>query len=920
MNGAKMKQNFFVKRCLRFATWTMAHISWMTMAFSPVALGQQAENIKAQDLKFTIQALNLNKKMTVKEFWEKTKAEYPGYAYYEIEEFIKQNPKALMPQFEVRTVKGSKGQEVPVITFTDGGKTHSVQIFGDEKNYLKFNGITVSEAESTQPSKIFQKLIDNDSKLKKQYNDAVTKTAVAENRTYRTEMKPKATTKNKGRFSSFNGFARVTPQMWASMSKFDRAQYLVQMRMVWTEARKVNFISDQQRSPASQPSKKPRKKTSSLENMYKVFFGQDVEANTNSPKWADVWTAESCAQKAKETGENYVFQPPTAAKPFAGCEIAGSKPTPPSRAAGGGSTPAPSPIVTDTPGALECINAGWITQNDAKKCSYAHISKGTSNRYDKEFVQSIVKDCKSNEVACNPLTFGYLESGKTKCFPPTGSRTGPATNNAQKATHFGGPCDVVNPLTSDAFTKDANNALNEFKLRNANKYASNRDAQLAAIEEDQAKDTYAKTQQYLDSVLKHNSKGTMAELLDGKTAWNKEIDDLLVQTQESFEKEINRAIEICEKTALNPRQKDKANQQGACDQLHRRWLFAEQFISKYRQNACPAPTQYLFSLSNEVNNNVAGKTKNKTGVDKLNAVAGDLPCGCTNPQTKEMLKFPFGLDPSIPEKCNAEEAPIKVETDTCRDGFKENRDEAGNLNSCECIAKPGIVYGPQRGEDFIQTMVTKCEAPAVVKKCEQYDEAFRSQLDDDCMCKNKKGDSTKKMPKKVNTGFKAIFTSSKNNSDKQEDGKRYTCNQGPNWWVIGGIGAGIAGILALLLINKKKCPKGTIGKYPNCKKPPVPPGPVCPAGTTGTPPNCTPVVTCEPPRTIIDGVCKCEGDKLWAGFECQCGPCPIVRNNCGQPIEQTQNPVSCSCTPVPQEGGCGTNPNENGGGWGGTGQ
>ena len=77
-------------------SWTITHISWMTMAFSPVALGKEAENFQIQKLQSDVQELGLNKKTTVAEFWNKSKFYIPGFVYAGFEKYSKLNSTKLM--------------------------------------------------------------------------------------------------------------------------------------------------------------------------------------------------------------------------------------------------------------------------------------------------------------------------------------------------------------------------------------------------------------------------------------------------------------------------------------------------------------------------------------------------------------------------------------------------------------------------------------------------------------------------------------------------------------------------------------------------------------------------------------------------------------------------------------------------------
>lgn len=999
-----MKRIHFLNKniVVKPVAWAMAHISWFTMAISPVAIGKEAENVTAQSLKAAMIDLQLNQKMTMKELWEKTKADYPGYAYYEIEELVKSNPNALVPQFQMQTVKGSDGKPVPALTFTENGKTHTIQIYGDSNKFLKFDGVTISESEASQPQKIFQKLMDQDPKLQKQYDEAISKGAKVSAQTLRSEMKSTAKTQNTiGRFSSFHGFPRVTPEMWSSMTPFKRAEFLVQMRVLWTAARKVNFYADK-RSPASVPAapkKQPAKpkKTSSLENIYKLIVGDEAAAQVQ------VAADKPCGANEIRYfcgGANYFCVKSTENQAAYGqcTKVAASQST-------ATLTPQKNPIIlskpTQTkPSTLECINAGWITENENNKCSYDFVKEGRSTRYNKtakKFVEEVTTYCGETKIACNPMVFGYSRKegsvGKAICIAKTGdkSKNSSVTNNAQKATFFGGPCDVENPLTSE--TAIQTGALANLKGADKKylKDDQSRQAQLDAIEADQKKSNYQDTKNFLDSFLASKNQGTLADLFKPEVKWNEQIDDLLVQTQENFEAEIKEAIRICEAKFDDKRQYDP-NQEGACDELHRRWLFAEQIISQYREKSCTNPTQYIFSLSDENKNQVSDDNKglNKTKVSQVSQKGKSYEkyndkklCGCGDfDATKKEYKYMFGFNATEEEVKVCTTAPVVPAVAGCPGASTDK--EGSNPKVCICNSNkkefnldsltdkkvlPDICGGTEcsqvvldskgaiKEEDiFYKDNMCVCKngnklhkvndafscekEEEVVGQCKEdrFDAAFASTLTADCLCVDKKATKKaghpvgKNAPKKVNTGFKAIFTTSKNNSQKDKDNNRWTCDQGPNWWVIGGIAGGVA-LLMALLHHKKKCPKGTIGSPPNCRTPAgpscppgspgtypncngtCPPGSpgtypncnpeTCPVGTTGTPPNCVLVVVCQPPKVNVSGTCQCPPADVLA-----CNN----QNIPNMPIRYFYQPERCSCDVVGEGGG-----GDGGGDYGGVG-
>ena len=265
-----MKQNNMFKRnLLRVASWTLAHTSWITMTLSPVAMGKQAEKNSVEYYKQQVHEIGLDKKITAQQFWDKVKNDLPGYAYFEIEQAVKQNPNALMPKFEVSTSKTSEGQTIPVITFTENGKTSTIQLYGEKEKFMKYNNVVVSENDSKQPSVLFQKLIDSDAKLNQTYKEAIKKQL----------RKTSSTSVKKGK--SVSKFTEIDKNLWKKMTAEQRVSYIIYMRQLYLDAQ--NVLSGQTgKAPAG-------KKTSSVNVFELLFNGMVPTAEAQSTEiWAMV--------------------------------------------------------------------------------------------------------------------------------------------------------------------------------------------------------------------------------------------------------------------------------------------------------------------------------------------------------------------------------------------------------------------------------------------------------------------------------------------------------------------------------------------------------------------------------------------------------------------------------------------------------
>lgn len=489
-----MKQNnMFTRSLLKVASWTLAHASWMTMTLSPVAMGKAAEKNSVDYYKQQVREIGLDKKITAKEFWEKVKNDLPGYAYFEIEQAVKQNPNALMPKFEVSSSKTSDGQVIPVITFTENGKTSTIQMYGEKDKFMKYNNTVVSENDSKTPSTLFQKLIDGDSKLNKQYQDGLKK----QRQVSGTSAK-NTTTKSNGLFSQMN------KNMWKKMTMEQRVSYFIQMRMMYLDAKKVTELNS-----------KNGKKTSSfnqLEMIYKAIF-QDAEAQVPSD-----------AAKLGTSDKKHVVT-----------SLDGKK------------------KISIPYDAQSCIVAGYVGKyvpmvnnvNGQKRpgCSVDVATANYANKSGLEYVVDANKQCMNDKgvsgIACNPIIYGY----------PNGSPICVSKNSQefQIATHWEGPCDTASRLS---YTKD----VVDTQGKDYSKIVP-RSAQEEAIRKDQETQNLALTKSFIEGVLTKKDANLLALFKDGK--WSQALEDEINRMGSQFDKEIEEAIAICEKDITAKHEKNQ---------------------------------------------------------------------------------------------------------------------------------------------------------------------------------------------------------------------------------------------------------------------------------------------------------------------------------------------------------------------------
>lgn len=734
-------------------SWLAVQVSSLTMVISPLAQGAQAERNATMNYKQLITEVGLNKPITAKEFFEKNKHLFPGYAYYDVEAAVKANPNALMPQFTVKTSKMSDGSEIPVLTFIENGKMHNIQVYGEKDKFLKFDNTVVNEAQAMQPEVLFQKLLDDDKKLATTYSSEIAKVDV---------IKLLGGSKTNSSFSqnrrvASNPVSEVLSTMnqekWKALTPEQRAGLLVQLRLMYQEAIKVKFYNTANSGKKQKTSQFPV-----LEKLFAQFF---KKASADPAAEAVIYD-----DKAPDSeGLTHFNQSYNA-------------------------------------NSSQCISFGYVgvyvknlNGSGRPGCSaVAGIDKNYKSDVRKKYVLKEINSCGSQSIACNPIVYGYDRStAKPICVNIKDS-------GAQVATHFEGPCDTASRLG----TKSSVDTSDYSKL-------PSRDEQKKAVLASQTSD-FSETKAFLDSVLKHDGNSDLAKLLkDG--VWDQKLVDELNRINEIFAEEIDNSVKICEglfpnemdmsstlpsrsKGIKKPLQNKKnkvhkttalmsvlmneahaqnatgkvvhydKNQRGACDQLHRRWIATQELINSLQ---CPA-----------------GYTAVKN--DKQQIVRCDKAGGVNTPEGDACKDY----------------AMIKDQVETvggscvCKTTQKAPVEKDGNL-SCDGEAVVDPVVENQCPEDISKKVTLK----------------NKSTLDADCKCVNKKGEvygyPTEDQPgllkkifnSKANRDYKKQTTIDFVDKQSHENSRAYVCKNGPNWWAIAGIGLGVAGLLALVFAKTK---------------------------------------------------------------------------------------------------------------------
>lgn len=779
-----MKQN----KMTRVFSWTLAKIAVMTMVFSPVAYGKEAENNYIKGIKENIGFVAKNPNLTYGQLWNEIKYDVPGYLYKDFESFIQVNAKSKAPTMDVKVIKNNKGEEVPVLTITESGKTVTIQVLDEGKKFLKINNTIVTEAEASNPTKLFAKLSKEDPTFNKYANQQIKK------------YNAKLNDLNDRPFQDFNGLPRMTKQLWQAMTPYQRAQYIVEIRLLNEKATLVQYGKEAL-------DKAQGKKTSAFNYL---------------EKYQSVWElllGDAAVAKPVFAGEHCITQG----------------------------------FVADDNSSYTKTN-NYRTKQSTEACNLEKVLQ--SEKYAKDAsVQKAVAYCKSqNALPCNPLVYSFNEKGEAHCSSSYKDA------GAQTATHWQGSCDGKSPLS------------NAFVATNKPVTQENREEVVEKIRQDQEKDSYKLTQNYIQGMLAADGKSDLAEKLQ-KGIWDPKLEEEFARIQKAFEENITKSMGMCS-TELNVGKavKHEPNFNGACEQLHRRWLFSKELFATLK---CENGQEFI--------------TDAKSG-KKVCAVPAKPPVVVppAKPACPEFSQLMPGTENCICEGTKTE-VPVGSPPEAC--GVPAKCDP--NSKHHENAVKEGL-----------------CEKDCPYKDVKGIDLKT-------CLCENTKKAPTLKMKVQNSNQYP--------HNDKDE----YECREDNKilmWIAIGA--AVLVGLCLFKVICKDKKPKPPVVTPPPTVTPPVKP-PHKPKPPRKPPVN-PPVESCPGGQTRIDGVCRCATAcaAIYTQNPLTCGCVPITppacpggqtringvcqcANTCSSPF--SQNSLSCACVAPPSEGGGGESGGSSGG-------
>ena len=189
------------------------------MAVSPLAMAEQSKKIGKETILQALKEMGAldNKNITMGEVWKKVRHKFPAYIQSQLDLPFSVYKDEKIPQFELNEVKNSQGEAVVALNIKDGGDTARIEFPGKDSEFMKFNGIGLSEQDIANPNRISFKLKDE-------------KIAKKDFEKYE---------KNLAKRSVF-----PTYEQWNKMTPYLRASFMVEFRRMMKEVETILNIEN----------------------------------------------------------------------------------------------------------------------------------------------------------------------------------------------------------------------------------------------------------------------------------------------------------------------------------------------------------------------------------------------------------------------------------------------------------------------------------------------------------------------------------------------------------------------------------------------------------------------------------------------------------------------------------------------------
>lgn len=327
-------------RIVNHLKWTAVWTAIWSMTLAPVAMGEEAQKVSVAKMQEAVQAVGLDQKITLGEFYKKNKELFSPRVQKLIEPVVAKFKNEYMPQVNVMGANSTTGEQIPVVQFSKNNELINMQWYGEKEKMMKLQNVNISQIDTINFTDMFTRLLASDEKYQIQLG----------------LVNPK---KKAAKVVPNFKYPDVTKAEWNSMSAYDRANYIINLRLLWQDAKEVLKARD-----AGKSSKRSENIFQKNKHFYSLFFTQEIEAAESKVK-----TVVVDDKKEYAAGES-------------------------------------------------CIVAGYVASYQGKVCSPKVIDAAYTNRDNSLYLKAKEFCAASSKMACNPYVFG-APNGEPTCVTPS---------------------------------------------------------------------------------------------------------------------------------------------------------------------------------------------------------------------------------------------------------------------------------------------------------------------------------------------------------------------------------------------------------------------------------------------------------------------------------------------------------------------
>ncbi len=184
------------------------------MAVSPLAMAEQSKKFGKETILQALKEMGAldNKNITMGEVWKKVRHKFPAYMQAQLDLPFSVYKDEKIPQFDLTEIKNSNGDTVVALNMKDGDDTARIEFPGKENQFMKFNGVNVTDQDIANPNLLANKFKD-EKIVKKDFEKYE---------------------KNLAKRSVF-----PTYEQWSKMTPYLRASFMVEFRRMMKEVETV---------------------------------------------------------------------------------------------------------------------------------------------------------------------------------------------------------------------------------------------------------------------------------------------------------------------------------------------------------------------------------------------------------------------------------------------------------------------------------------------------------------------------------------------------------------------------------------------------------------------------------------------------------------------------------------------------------